>query len=268
MIFVSSDDGLGSRSGDVDDAFAVAALLAGSWEVVLASVFGNTSEAQAYRNLHTLRDLMRAPVPVEHGATRRGEAGTPAARELARRKQPMTLVAIGPLTDLASALTLDPTLATRVKECVVVGGNLTSLGRFPPLWPHEFNFTADRKATRAVFSAGMPLTVVPLDVAGRFRLGRRELEAIEGPLGDYLRSGSERWIRRTRFVHLRSEFAVYDLLAALAGLGREGVTCERKLARAHPSGRIVWNEGLEVEVVTGFDHARLVERFLALVNRA
>ena len=53
------------------------------------------------------------------------------------------IVAIGPLTNVAAAVERDRELLRRA-SLRVVGGNLSSVGFLPPLWPHEFNFARDR----------------------------------------------------------------------------------------------------------------------------
>ncbi|ATU74340.1 nucleoside hydrolase [Komagataeibacter rhaeticus] len=81
-----------------------------------------------------------------------------------RRAQPqeLTLVMLGPLTDLAMALTLAPDIAGRIREVVLMGGAWSELGNITPA--AEFNIYADPQAADIVFSAGIPLVVLPLDV--------------------------------------------------------------------------------------------------------
>src|SRR5204863_73046 len=90
-----------------------------------------------------------------------------ASRFLAATPEPVRIVALGPLTNVAAALEAKPELARRIVELVVVGANPASRGRWPPLWPFEFNLTKDRRATSAVLGSEVPLTFVPLDAAKR-----------------------------------------------------------------------------------------------------
>ncbi len=104
----------------------------------------------------------------------------------------------------------------------VVGGNLSSRGFLPPLWPFEFNLTRDVAAAREVLAAPWrQLTLYPLDVVRRLRADRRMLARIGrlSPLGDALERGSRRWLRRSRWRHLSASFPVWDLCPALDVLG-------------------------------------------------
>jgi len=70
----------------------------------------------------------------------------------------ITLVALGPLTNIALALLLDPTLALKVKECIIMGGTAQGVGNINPV--AEFNIWVDPEAAKIVFSSTMPITMV------------------------------------------------------------------------------------------------------------
>ncbi len=70
----------------------------------------------------------------------------------------ITLVALGPLTNIALALLLDPTLALKVKECIIMGGTAQGVGNTNPV--AEFNIWVDPEAAKIVFSSTMPITMV------------------------------------------------------------------------------------------------------------
>ena len=81
------------------------------------------------------------------------------------RAQPpgsVTLCPLGPLTNIATALTRAPDIAGRVAEIVLMGGAYFEVGNITPA--AEFNIYVDPEAARIVFGSGIPLTVMPLDV--------------------------------------------------------------------------------------------------------
>ncbi|MFV0335507.1 MAG: nucleoside hydrolase [Tropicimonas sp.] len=84
------------------------------------------------------------------------------ARAAARAGRPLTLCAIGPLSNIAMALRLHPEVAEGIARVVCMGGAFTALGHRTP-WA-EFNIYADPHAAQIVFGAGVPLVLFPLDV--------------------------------------------------------------------------------------------------------
>ena len=114
-------------------------------------------------------------------------------RALAALPADCRIVAIGPLTNVAAAIAVSPALPGRV-SLSVVGGNLTSRGPLPPVWPHEFNFAKDRAAARAVLGAKWRrLVLYPLDAMRRMRCTEDRLRRISalGAAGALLASALE-----------------------------------------------------------------------------
>jgi inosine-uridine nucleoside N-ribohydrolase len=269
-LLIDSDNALGSPRGDVDDALALAALLRSGLPVVaLSSVGGNTSEARADRNNRRLGDLCGYPGLYFRGAEA-GEVEDRVDRAVELwAGDPVRVLALGPLTNVAAALRELARVGRRpaVSEVVLVGANASSPGRFPPWWPHEFNLTHDREATRAVFASDLSLTIVPLDVARRLRVGKERFSELHGELGEALRRGSARWLRRSRLLRWSSSFPAFDLLAALYAIDPSLVSTEETTARVHSNLWIEFGQGgRPVRLVRDFDDAGCWRRFVELVN--
>jgi purine nucleosidase len=73
------------------------------------------------------------------------------------------LVTLGPLTNVAMALHRDHSFAGKVKGCVMMGGASDHLGNITPV--AEYNVWVDPEAAKVVFSSGIPLKMVGLDVS-------------------------------------------------------------------------------------------------------
>src|SRR6478672_3696673 len=100
------------------------------------------------------------------------------------RKYPgeVTLIPIGPLTNIATALNLDSELAAMVRGIVLMGGSLSG-GNITPA--AEFNIYVDPEAARIVFQSGIPITMVGLDATRKTSLTEehvRTLEAAQNPV--------------------------------------------------------------------------------------
>ena len=104
-------------------------------------------------------------------------------RQIVRRfPGEVTLLTIGPPTNIATALNTDPELASMVRALVMMGGSLTG-GNITPA--AEFNIYVDPEAARIVFQSGIPITMVGLDVTRKTSLTEehlRQLQAGQNPV--------------------------------------------------------------------------------------
>lgn len=92
----------------------------------------------------------------------------------------LSIVAIGPLTNIAAAVVKDPSFAGNVKSLYVMGGSNNGRGNITAA--AEFNFYVDPEAAKAVFAAGFDVTVVPWDplTLRQAVFGQERLSEIEG----------------------------------------------------------------------------------------
>ncbi len=250
QLFVDSDNALGASRGDVDDAYAIAALLRGPAPVVaISSVAGNVEEPEAHQNNRRLCALLGWSGPLLRGAEARKALSDFEGR----------VVALGPLTNVAAA--------ARATEIIMVGANSASRGRWPPLWPHELNLTFDRRATHRLFDSDAPLTILPLNVAADLWVTKGDLGDIAGPLGELLRAGTERWFRYLFWMRRTRRFAIYDLAAALYAIDPAGFEFEETTAAMRPNTFIEFGRGRRaVKVCRALDRQLLWQRFLSIVQ--
>ncbi|MDQ3716740.1 MAG: nucleoside hydrolase [Actinomycetota bacterium] len=201
----------------VDDAIAILLAIA-SPEVELAAVttvFGNVSVRQTTENALRILALAGARnIPVAAGAARplihpqprrgshthganglggvelspadRRAEPTGAVRFLADLLQassrPVTVCAIGPLTNIALLVGSDPAAAARIDRLVVMGG---AYGAGSTTGVAEFNALSDPEAAQRVLNSGLPITVVGMDVTRQAALDLAAVERIgaSGPVG-------------------------------------------------------------------------------------
>lgn len=180
----------------IDDALAILLALA-SPELKLegiSAVHGNCSVDQALTNALSVLELAKAAdVPVARGfelplvqpsllaPETHGDTGLGYAQLSAPKTRPVnqhsvefliekimsapgeiTLVCIGPLTNVAIALRKEPRMAQAVKDVIIMGGAIRHQGNTTP--QAEFNVYVDPHAAHIVFHSGTPITLVPLDV--------------------------------------------------------------------------------------------------------
>ncbi|WP_280567828.1 nucleoside hydrolase [Chromohalobacter sp. 296-RDG] len=205
----------------VDDAQAIAIALAHPEIELLGmtTTYGNVDIDTATTNALLLAELADQRIPVAQGAAAplvkrkhpapthiHGDNGlgnhplpTPNHRaettsapqfiveQVNARPGEISLVAVGPLGNLAAALQLDPGIVDRVKQVVVMGGSIREGGNVTPV--AEANIFNDPHAAARVLTAGWPLTLVGLDATHRCVLGPAQMDKIaaaQGKLGEVL----------------------------------------------------------------------------------
>jgi purine nucleosidase len=99
----------------------------------------------------------------------------------------MTLVCIGPLTNVALAIRQEPRIVEAVKEVFIMGGALRHEGNTTPL--AEFNTFVDPHAAHIVYHSGMPITLTPLDVTYQCILRQDDVDRllmIDSPITTFI----------------------------------------------------------------------------------
>ncbi len=116
--------------------------------------------------------------------------------------RPVTVCTLGPMTNLALALVRDPDIARNIEQIVMMGGGFFEGGNTTPA--AEFNIYVDPHAAHVVFTSGIPIVMMPLDVThkalttpdrlDRFtQLGTPAGDAVAGMLGFYDRWDMEKY---------------------------------------------------------------------------
>ena len=88
----------------------------------------------------------------------------------------ITLIPVGPLTNIAMALRIEPRIAQKIKKIVIMGGGYKEVNITPTA---EFNFWIDPEAAKIVFDCGCDILVVPLDATHAAAVSIRTAEALE-----------------------------------------------------------------------------------------
>jgi len=134
---------------------------------------------------------------------------------LNRYPDDLTLLTLGPLTNLAETLHADETLVKGLRELITMGGAISVPGNITPA--AEFNIFVDPHAAHRVFHSALPITLVPLDVTEKVSLELREIEgltqAMEEPLGRFLGDLTARSLQYMRQVRGKAVIYLHDPLA-------------------------------------------------------
>jgi purine nucleosidase len=205
----------------IDDSLAILLALASPELSVegLSIVHGNCSVTQAVTNALSILELAHAGhiplargcelplvqpsllAPETHGDTGLGYAHLPEPESRPVRQHAsdflierimshpgqITLVAIGPLTNVALAIRQEPRIVEALKELIIMGGAIRHEGNTTAL--AEFNTYVDPHAAHIVYHAGIPTTLVPLDVSYQCILTKPDVDRllrIDSPLTRFI----------------------------------------------------------------------------------
>jgi len=302
----------------VDDAMAIFfALCSPKLDVVgLTTIFGNVHTELATKNTLRLLEIagrsdipvapgaldpltapFEGPVPFVHGADGQGDINLPdpagqaldisaaqfIVEQLRANPGEITLASVGPLTNIALALRLEPRITEWVDEVVLMGGNALAPGNASPAG--EANIRNDPEAADLVFGADWQVTMVGLDVTLRVHMTPEHIAdyATHGnPMSDHIvkvlphyRNYFESvYDAEGIFVHDSSAIAYildpslftvrrWPIRVGTQGLGR-GKTWPATGGRILPP----WEGRPEVNVCVDVDGVRLVEMEAEVLRKA
>lgn len=291
----------------IDDAMALCmALFHPDLEVVaVTAVGGNCPADQATRNVQTIIEQLDPPrwprvgaasppdydLPVDgrqlHGLDGLGGADFKVAELRSRhpsekvisdavRADPnaVTIVALGPLTNLARVFLRDPELSSLVGEIVMTGGTVSGPGNITPA--AEFNIYCDPQSAREVFLSPSTKTIIPLDLTNQIILSYdlfNRLPDESTKVGKFLRE-----ILPPAFRAYRQQFGlegihVHDSIALMAAIYPDLFTTEEMAGDVETMGELTcgatvfdrrrvpaWRKNMEVAV--GMDKEKVVQQII------
>lgn len=197
----------------VDDAFALAYAAKTQNILGITTVFGNVPVGQAVKNAKLFAHQIGLKTPIFRGCSRpmglaqvgnsakvHGSDGLGDALSNPFDEQAdnavsfiidtvkalpgeVTLVAIGPLTNIATAINLAPEIIPLVKEVVIMGGAFGTHGHAGNVSPQsEFNIWKDPHAADQVLSSALPVVVLPLDVTHEVLITGEDIRGLNVPI--------------------------------------------------------------------------------------
>ena len=272
--------------GDVDDALALALALNSPDKAEIVGIT-NVYLANAWRAGVTKRILKvydREDIPVCTGAEKpligwwdesripnsspdygefRGEALPHAADfiiQMAEKVPELTVVAIGPLTNVGLAIAKAPHIARKI-EILMMGGQVN---KAHPEW----NIVCDPEAARIVFESGVPIRMVGLDVTNRCQFTREEVDQVKAGgnvRSDLLGEMMEIFIKNFGYLPI-----LHDPLAMAPLVWDDLLVFQEKKILIETAGQYTrgltvdcdWGDGMPVQVAVDVDVAEFKRRFI------
>lgn len=239
-IWIDTDAACGATpTTDPDDCLAIVWLAAHGPPIVgISSSYGNAGIEVVERTTKALAASMESSglprIPVWRGAAGplgKSDAATPPAHAALRaelERGPLTILALGPLTNVAAALDSRLDLKRNVARLVAVMGHRPGhlfhpsegsergmlLGHGPLF--RDLNFAKDAVAARSVLRMRLPVTLVPYDAARRVRITADDLDRLarRGPAFAWAASRARGWLDYWRADIGQPGFSPFDWVAA------------------------------------------------------
>jgi purine nucleosidase len=286
---------------DIDDALALAlALQSPELDVRAVTTVVDDTERRTRLAWKQLGIYNRKDIPVATGASeplldpvrttraRQFEVLTPQDRAptaahrraadliietLLASPEKLTLVPVGPLTNIALALKTEPAIKAKIERIVIMGG------AFEILTP-EYNIRRDRVAAEIVFRSGVPITAVGLDVTTKCKLQAADIDrlrAANNPASAFLVRLIELWQngRSDQYPTLHDPLAVaVSFLPTLVETRLGGVQVETNSTLTNgitvftPADRLPKGEVASTQVARQVDVRRFVDMFLERLSAA
>ena len=242
LVYVDTDVGLGTPGAEIDDGAALIFLSCHPAVEMLGagSVFGNVSLHDATLNLDRLLSWLdgeqisqglgaEKPLLADmtwfeswqsaYGQTLPWDFQPPAElaanlliHEVRTHPGEVSVLALGPMTNLALAVRLDPGIVALTREVIVMGGSFNVQNPTP-----EFNVHCDPEAAQIVFNAGWKVHLLGLDITRRVHFSRRDFASLPdgNPAVELLRSQVPGWIDRMEEMGWEQDgCALHDAVAA------------------------------------------------------
>lgn len=263
-VIIDCDPGNGIAGANVDDGLALAlAIAAPEIQLeMITTVSGNTPSDVGYNVASHLVRSLNEEIPVYRGASSAlMEASAPWREQLdngaqraklehlwdnlspvptlpksvpeaalrigelvCQNPKQITIIAIGPLTNIAIAMQLFPELAENVAEIIIMGAVFNVPG-----YVKDTNFGIDPEAAYAVLNSGANITLVPMDVTVQTQMVHSDLDRfaeLASPLSQFLVSTMRPWIDYSRATRQLAGCWVHDVLTVAWLLDKSIVTYE------------------------------------------
>ena len=242
LVYVDTDVGLGTPGAEIDDGAALIFLLRNnSINIVgVGSVFGNVPIHDATLNLDRLLTWLGGKqILLGRGAEKpliadmawsdswqsvygktlpwNSRPATDLAANLIihmiqTHPGQVSILSLGPMTNLALAIRLDPAIIPLTREVIVMGGSFNIQNPSP-----EFNVRCDPEAAQMVFNAGWNVHILGLDITRRVHFSRRDFASLPdgNPAVELLRVQAPGWIDRMEEMGWDQDgCALHDAVAA------------------------------------------------------
>lgn len=290
----------------VDDALALMLLAKSQMFEILAitTVAGNSTIENTTANAQFLKNLLALDCPIYSGAEKaligpfttahvHGVSGLAGIKhqevpkltnsatnnivELIKQyPHEVTIICIGPETNLAKAILANPELPPLIKQVIIMGGAILSPGNMTAT--AEFNIALDPEAAEIIFEASVSKVLVPLDVCYQTPLFKNDFEKLKGSsLYETVKAITTPYIKAMNRFENQQGAIVYDALAAYFLINPAAFSVENLEVHIETKGkytrgatvadRRLWGDKKpNTLITTGLDRDKFIEDFSRILT--
>ena len=244
-VWIDTDPAIGEPERDVDDGLAlVQAFHSPELDIRGVSVvFGNAPLEQGFPIAQRLVGKYGpARLKVFRGAANADalSTDTDASRALAAslRKEPLTILALGPVTNVATVLSKYPELSSRITRVIAVAGRRPgqrfTTGTVNKAGHRDFNFELDPRGFQILLDAKVDVVLAPFEISSKIWMRNADLDRLAAARSAAARSlaaPSRDWLSLWRRLFGVDGFNPFDTLAVAYAISPAGFACERLNAR-------------------------------------
>jgi len=206
-IIIDTDPALGvinnGAPGDIDDGLAIIeSINHPNLDVIgITVVFGNSKLAQGMQVALDLVNLKQTDIPVIAGASGPADQNTEAVDYLAShlKSRKLTIVALGPLTNIAALIQNHPDLVKNIDRIIAVMGRSPGqdfyIGDYGPV--RDFNYIKDPESANYVMNSGIPIVLAPFELSVQAVITKNHLKKIKShdtEAARYLFDKAQAWV--------------------------------------------------------------------------
>ncbi len=275
-LIIDTDPAIGIPFKDIDDGLAILLALANAEVEGLTINHGNVETSKGIEVAKKVLNVAnRSEIPVFKGAEKEEDIGkkTEASEFIVKsvKENPgeISILAIAPLTNIATAILSYEDLLKDLKELVIMGG---SLDFWPMSFFGEFNFRASPRAASIVLSQDREKSVVSMDVCSQVMITSDELDKLgsfDSEVSSYIVDNSSLWLNLNKLVTFEG-FYPWDLVACVYYLDKslfEVEECDLSIqVDGLRKGRISKEEGDRVILPKSIDGEGFLDFFLSSIR--
>lgn len=221
-VIIDTDPAIGLPFRDIDDGLAIIFLLAAGIEIIGLTInFGNTKMEKAYKIANDLLNILqRNDIKILKGASTSQDLGKESEavkfllEEVNSKPGKITILAIAPLTNIASAIKIDSKFLSKVKELIIMGGTLKYRLGFPF---GEYNFCCDPSSANIVLNSPYYKTVITLDLCLQALFTPNhylQIKRKNSPICKYIKNKIKFWLIINSLYFFRLGFYPWDIVAS------------------------------------------------------